>query len=56
MNVYIRDRFITSIKPPMDTGHLGIPTSMPSNNVVCLLTFMSYRHDVKWGDWRFGSS
>ena len=34
---------------PMDAHHLGVPTSRPSNNVVCLLTFTSYHHDVKHG-------
>ena len=35
--------------PHMNMRYLGVPTSMPSNNVVCLLTFTSYRHDVKGG-------
>ena len=45
----------------MDMRHLGVPTSMPFNNSVCLLTlnavclmtFTSYCHDVKRGDLAF---
>ena len=60
MNLYInfaivfilheQHRFTRRHMAPMDARHLGVPTSRPSNNVVCLLKFTSYHHDVKRGD------
>ena len=32
---------------------VGVTRSTPSNNVICLLTLTSYRHDIKDEDFAF---
>ena len=50
VHIHEQHRFKRRYMAPMDARHFGVPTSRPSNNVVCLLTFTSYHHDVERGD------